>query len=266
MNGGDTVATRSRPTITQVEALGLDKSGLFQVFAPNQNENVYTNNWTGPFYGFERVVETFEFTEKPRRLKPINLYFHTYLTTKLAGMASLDKVFAWIAQQETTPVHVAEYTRKVVEFRHIAVAKTPAGWLVRGAANTRTLRVPVAMGTPDLDASRAVAGYNRNGEDQYIHLSGDEAELVFAPSGSAPARGPRLVSANARIDASTRKGNTVSWDFNGHVPLQVTLANAEGCRVRAGGRDLTPTRRDGDLSTYQLSGHAARPLEAICRN
>lgn len=47
--------------------------------------------WT--FYGFERVIETFEFTETPRRLKPINIYFHTYLTTKLAGMRSLDKVF-----------------------------------------------------------------------------------------------------------------------------------------------------------------------------
>ena len=57
------------------EGLGLERDGLFQVFAPNQNENVYTNEWRGPFYGFERVIETFEFTETPRRLKPINIYF-----------------------------------------------------------------------------------------------------------------------------------------------------------------------------------------------
>ena len=78
MNGGDTVATRSHPTITLVEGLGLQRDKGFQVFAPNQNENVYTKDWLGPFYGFERVIETFEFTEKPRRLKPINIYFHTY--------------------------------------------------------------------------------------------------------------------------------------------------------------------------------------------
>ena len=32
------------------------KGDWFQVYAPMQNENVYTNNWTGPFYGFERVI------------------------------------------------------------------------------------------------------------------------------------------------------------------------------------------------------------------
>lgn len=90
----------ARSTVTQVEGLGLERDGLFQVFAPNQNENVYTNEWRGPFYGFERVIETFEFTETPRRLKPINIYFHTYLTTKLAGMRSLDKVFSYAMAQE----------------------------------------------------------------------------------------------------------------------------------------------------------------------
>jgi hypothetical protein len=111
MNGGDTVATRSAPTVTDVEGLGFQRTGGFQVFAPNQNENVYTNNWQGPFYGFERVIETFEFTEKPRRLKPINIYFHTYLTTKSGGMKSLDKVFAYALSQETTPVFVSEYAQ-----------------------------------------------------------------------------------------------------------------------------------------------------------
>jgi hypothetical protein len=89
MNGGDTTATRSSPTMTEVEGLGMPRGANYQVFAPNQNENVYTNNWLGPFYGFERVIETFEFTESPRRLKPINIYFHTYITTKAAGMKSL---------------------------------------------------------------------------------------------------------------------------------------------------------------------------------
>lgn len=263
MNGGDTIATRTSPTMTEVEGLGLDKSGLFQVFAPNQNENVYTNLWTGPFYGFERVIETYEFTDKPRRVKPINIYFHTYITTKVAGMQSLDKVFAWAMKQETTPVHVSEYTRQVLEFREIAIARTPTGWRVRGGKLERTLRAPVSLGTPDLDASRGVAGFRpAQGDNRYIHLASDDAELAFT---ATPAPQPRVYSANARIESANRNGNTYAWALNGYVPLQVTLANADGCRVRAGGRDLTPTRRQGELSTYQLTDHAARPLEAICR-
>ena len=262
MNGGDTVATRSRPTMTQVEGLGLDKGGLFQVFAPNQNENVYTNNWTGPFYGFDRLIETFELTEKPRRLKPINIYFHTYLTTKAAGMQSLDKIFAWALKQETMPVYASEYTRKVLEFRSIAVARMPGGWRIRGANQARTVRAPLALGTPDLGASSALAGYNRVNDENYLHLTANTADLVF---GNKPDIQPRLVSANARIESSKSSAGAFSWELAGHVPLQVTLANADACTVRAGGRTLKPVRRDGSLSFYQLTENAARPLEAICR-
>jgi len=35
---------------------------------------------------------------------------------------------------------------------------------------------------------------------------------------------------------------------------------------RAGGRELTPVRRDAHLSYYEIQAHAARPLEALCRN
>lgn len=264
MNGGDTVATLSRKTLTQVEGLGLDKNGLFQVFAPNQNENVYTNLWTGPFYGFDRVIETFELTEKPRRIKPINIYFHTYITTKAAGMASLDKVFAYALKQETTPVYASEYTRKVLDFRHMSLARTATGWRVRGAGMAHTLRAPKSMGAPDLDASRAVAGFAdaQNGE-QYIHLVGGDAEVVFAPQAD---NRPRLVSTNARIDGFRRDGRSTTWQLDGYTALQVTLANAGACTVRAGGRTLKPVSNKDGLSTYHLADHAARPLEAICGN
>jgi hypothetical protein len=86
---------------------------------------------------------------------------------------------------------------------------------------------------------------------------------VFGHTGPAQAR---LVSANARIERSSREGGTLAWELAGHVPLQVTLAGADACTVRAGGRVLKPLRRDGDLSFYQLTEHAARPLEAICRH
>lgn len=265
MNGGDTDITRSRNTLTQVEGLGLDKSGLFQVFAPNQNENVYTNLWTGPFYGFERVIETFELTESPRRLKPINIYFHTYLTTKTAGMQSLDKVFAWALRQETTPVYAAEYARIVLEFRRTAIARTPEGWRIRGADLGRTLRAPLSLGTPDLRAGSAVAGYKREAQAQYIHLGDGAAELTFTQTAMPSPAQPRLVSANGRVESSAREAGKLTWNLGAHVPLQFALADADACTVRAGGRTLTPMRREGGVSHYQITEHAARPLEAICR-
>lgn len=263
MNGGDTRATRTQPTVTRVEGLGMPLSGGFQVFAPNQNENVYTNNWQGPFYGYERVIETFEFTEKPRRLKPINIYFHAFITTKRAGMASLDKVFSYAMAQETTPVHISDYARKVLDFQRMAVARTPTGWRIRGSDQLRTLRLPVAMGFPDLQKSDRVAGYRAGLTESYVHLGNTAAELVLA---SEEVKGPALVSANARVEKSERLSDGWRWDLAGTVPLRFTLANAKSCRVRAGGRELTPARRDANLAFYEIQSHAARPLEAICRN
>ena len=263
MNGGDTIATRSNPSLTAVEGLGMDRNGLFQVFAPNQNENVYTNNWTGPFYGFERVIETYELTESPRRLKPIDIYFHTYLTTRQAGMRSLDKIFAYALAQETTPVFASEYARKVADFSRVAVARTATGWRIRGAENVRTLRAPAALGAPDVDTSQAVAGFNIHGGATYIHLTGASADLAFTPRATA---GVRLVSANARVDAFAHTPTGYRWTLTGHVPIRFTLANAARCSVRVAGREVSPTRdANGDFH-YQLNTHAASPLEAICRD
>ena len=263
MNGGDTVATRSAPTVTEVEGLGLPRAGGFQVFAPNQNENVYTNNWQGPFYGFERVIETFEFTEKPRRLKPINIYFHTYLTTKSAGMKSLDKVFSYAMSQEVTPVFVSEYARQVLDFQQLVVAQTPTGWRVRGASDLRTLRVPAALGFPDMDKSPALAGYRAGPNDNYLHLGRDAADLVLRAT-AAPT--PRLESANARVERFETTAQGYRWVLEGHVPLAFTLAHADACRIRVAGHDLKPVRRTANLAYYELKAHAARPLEAICRH
>ena len=49
MNGGETLITRGNQSLTMVFSQGIRKNGQYQIYAPNQNENVYTNNWTGPF-------------------------------------------------------------------------------------------------------------------------------------------------------------------------------------------------------------------------
>ena len=263
MNGGDTLATRSLPTVTEVEGLGIEREGLFQVFAPNQNENVYTNEWRGPFYGFERVIETFEFTEQPRRLKPINIYFHTYLTTKVAGMRSLDKVFAYALAQEITPVFASDYARKVQDFAQVSVARTAAGWRIRGADNIHTLRIPSSMGLPQVDASTAVGGFKRQGDVTYIHLAANAAELILAPTEPTTVR---LISANAQLQSVQKVTFGYRWDLIGHVPLEFTLAHAERCTVTAEGRVLKPRRSSNGQDHYQIANHAARPIEATCRN
>jgi hypothetical protein len=262
MNGGGTVATRSNPTITQVDGLGLQRKGGFQVYAPNQNENVYTNEWRGPFYGFERVIETFEFTNVPRRLKPMDIYFHTYIATKKAGLQSLDKVFAYAMAQENTPVHVAQYARKVLDFEHMVVARTANGWRVRGDGELRTVRLPKVLGTPSPQASAQVAGYRNDADFAYVHLSGASAELRVGEG--TPAQ-PVLVWANASIEGYSGTHEHLRWVLQGHVPLAFALDHAQGCTVRFADQAIAPVRRDGHTSYYQVPNHVAGTLDTVCR-
>ena len=265
MNGGETLITRAFPTLTMVMPLGIPKGEYFQVYAPNQNENIYTNDWLGPFYGYERVIETFQLTESPLRLKPIDIYYHTYSASKTASLRALDKVYAWALTQETTPVHVSAYVRKVLDFNRIVVARTRDGWRVRGAENLRELRAPLSLGQPTIDPQSGTAGFNRHGNSHYLHLADDEASVRFNRSANTRLATPYLVSANARVtSASSGDKQTINLALAGEVPLKFSLAMAPHCAVSADGRAMRAGSRTGNISHFSVPQHAIGELRVHC--
>jgi hypothetical protein len=265
MNGGETMITRSFPSLTLVAPLGVPKGKYFQVYAPNQNENVYTNNWTGPFYGFERVIETFELTDATYRLKPVDIYFHTYAASKPASLKALDKVFKWASAQETTPVQVSDYVRKVQDFNNMVVAKTPDGWRVRGTGNLHELRAPMALGQPQVEAGAALAGFNRRGNSQYLHVADSEANIRFRKSATDA---PYLVSANARVSrlnaAATDNARTLELGLSGQVPLQFALSMNVHCSVRAEGKLIGANSRTNGVSHFSTKKNVIDQLRIHC--
>ena len=72
-------------------------------------------------------------TERPRRLKPINVYYHFYIGTKAAGIRSLEEVYAWSLAQDVHPVTAGDYARRVRVFREAGVARRLDGrWRLHG--------------------------------------------------------------------------------------------------------------------------------------
>lgn len=264
MNGGDTLITRTNPSLTAVAPLGLMKGRAYQVFAPNQNENEYTNLWTGPFYGFERVIETFELTEKPRRLKPINIYYHFYSGTKKASLRALRKVYDWALAQPVSPVFVSDYAKKVLDFQHVVIARDEEGWRIRGATHLRELRSDPAWGYPDLAHSRGVIGYADHGADRYIHLSG-EAEVRLSFASGQPAT-PYLREADAPVRDWRQARDRVQFNFRESRPVHYALGHPERCQVsqesgqRAG--HVLPSPPGGRRRT---EGNGTRTLTISCR-
>ena len=229
LNGGYTTISRAEPSLTRVGPLGVMKGGAFQVYAPMQNENVYTNNWSGPYYGFERVIETFEMTDLPLRTKPVNLYYHTYIASKRASIASLHKVYGWIQKQAERgllhPVHAADYAERVLDWRRATVARGPDGSLeLRGGKFLREWRVDQAQ----VSGGPGFAGAATHGAATYLHAPGPT--VSYARQAGAPA-GFYMESANARLVEWSAQAGERRVRLAGYEPLSARF-NAAGCSLQ----------------------------------
>lgn len=254
INGGDTIMTESYRSLAAVAPLGIFKGGYFQVFAPNQNENVYTNGWTGPFYGYRRVIETFKLTDEPRRLKPINIYYHVYSATKEASRRALDDVYRWALGQRPHAIFTSAYVAKVLDFNRTAVARQGAGWLIRNHGDLKQVRIPRAQGYPDLQSSRNLLGYNDHGDSRYLHLGpGGEA---FVQLTDQPPKQPYLKAAGGEVTSFARSPRGLRLTVRMRMANRVTFGEAGGCRLTSAvsGRGIRQELSDGSLSVELAEG------------
>lgn len=252
MNGGDTVITRENPSWTAIAPIGVQKGPYFQVYAPNQNENMYTDLWTKRFYGYERAIETFQLTDRPYRFKPINIYYHMYSATKPASLNALKKVYDYALRQDVVAVFASEYIRKAREFGRVAVGRTGNGYRVAGTDAIRELRIPKTGGYPVSDGS-SVIGFSDHEQARYLHLvPGNMHDVVLQKE-----RGSRmyLESVNAVVPRWTVVGRGADFTLLSHqAGITMRLGNMQGCRVQVNGA-ARPARMLGNgIAQVEIKG------------
>jgi hypothetical protein len=258
MDGGDTLITKRYPSWTAVSPLAVMRDGYIHVFAPNQSEARYTNYWQGPYYGFERVLETFDMTGRPIRFKPVEVSVHMYTGAKYASIAALERVYQALSAQSLNPLFTSEYVRKVQDFFNFSVARNGDTWVVRDAGQLRTVRLDPGS-VPDLSTSVGVAGYVDGPGGVFVHMTGSEARfnVLHAAAGEKNYQAPYVADTNGRIERFVRNARGLSFDLYSHVEPAFRLVNVRNCRVMADGRPLAtvPSAARGTnppLSTYAL--------------
>ena len=255
INGGDTTITRQAPSWTKIAAYGLAKGtnpDEFQVYAATMNENVYTDNWTGPFYGYKRVLETFEMTDTPIRFKALDIYYHFYSATKKAALDALTHVFDSALKQPVVPVYTTDYIRRVLEWRRTVVAREGDAWLVRSGDHLRQLRWPGA-GVPHMDTAQGLAGYMPGPGGLYIHMGARQAN--FSMSASDRSALPYIHTASGFVQKFSRLGSSLQFDFGGYYQPFILLANAGNCRVAVNGKPASAPVHNG-LRRVSVGGNA----------
>lgn len=230
LNGGN---TKPLPFASQLAATWPDARPVddeLQVYAPVMNENVYTNQWTGPFYGFRNVTETFRILERNGRLKPMGIYYHFFSGTKPEALSALHEVYRYALSHSVTPLHLSEYARRVQTFYYSALLRDDdGGWLWRGIRQPRTVTISPDR-FPDLELSTGVAGYHDDAGKRYVHLTGDSPRLFLA---DRLPEGPFLSQANGVLTQWQRERSDGLWhitlSLRSHLPVTFSLAGTRQC-------------------------------------
>ena len=196
MNGGDTTIRKYHNFLSNIAPAGIKKGSYYQIYDGEQDEFIYTDGFTKNFWGYKDVIETFKLTDKPRRVKPIDVYFHFYIGTKIVSLDSLKYVLNWCKKQDIIPFKVSDYIKKVLDFYNAKIAKEGNYWIVKTNKNLRTLRVDKSFGYPDIKNSKGVIGWWDYDNQRYISLDGSGFYKIKFTKNSKECR---LIQSNARI-------------------------------------------------------------------
>jgi len=241
LNGGFTTISKTANSVSRISPMARVIDGYVQAYAPIMNENVYTNDWRGPFDGFRRVVETFEMTDKPRRFKPLSIYYHFYAGTKKASLRSLEEIYDWSIAQDVFPVHASYYAKKVPDFRQAGVSRYLDGsWKLSGLGNVRSLRLLESKAEPVLSTADGVAGFKALHDGMYIHTDGSDS-VVFKTQ-TTKSNAIRLISANGKLQHWKPSGSGIQFRIAGEVPVKMELnSGTRACAIQANGRTIRST-------------------------
>ncbi len=254
VNGGDTTITDKEPFLKSVSPMGVNYGDLFQVYAPVQNENLYTNLWEGPYWGYINVIQTFRLTEKPRRLKPISIYYHFYSGQKLASLNALRRVYRYVLSQRVNPMFLSEYALRVLDFRVTAVLKSEGGFRIRNSGYLRTLRLEGTKALPDLRRSKGVVGFVKEGRRVYVHLDGSGDYLLVLTDSPPPWF--NLISSSGVVDTYSRSDGEIELGLRSHIPVDLEI-DTGACEVVVNGEPL-------EKGKHTIKGGLYAQIRALC--
>lgn len=232
INGGYTVISNASPWLTNVSPLGLERGEVYQIYTGAQNENVYTNDWLGPFWGFKKVVQTFKLTNSPKRFKPIDIYYHLYSGSKTASLNALKYVYNWAIAQDVMPIYTSEYIPKVMDYYTVSISNDASSWLVSGMKDLKTLRVENNSTNVDLKASKTTLGIKRFETHTYISLD-EHTEHKIKISDKKGKDSSYLISANAKVLDYRNGLKNKQYKFSGYVALQLHFHLTKECKIES---------------------------------
>ncbi len=233
INGGDTYISNTDPWLSFVAPIGLQRGKYYQIYSGEQNENVYTNEWHGPFWGFRKVTQTFQLTNSPKRLKPMDIYYHFYSGSKRASLDALKYVFNWALKQNPFPLYTSKYIPIAMDYYTISMAQEKNSYLISGTKSIKTLRLEKSKKSCSLLKSQNVLGTNHFEKHQYIHLGEKKNAFITLAVQNKNDTIPYIISTNAQVHTDGFKNKRLSLELKSSIALEITLHLPKNCKLSA---------------------------------
>ncbi len=218
INGGDTRFDAEFNSLSYVAPIGRRVGAHWQIYAAASNENTYTDLWSDRYFGFRDLAETIANTGAPRRITPVNVYYHVYSGEKDAALQALLGNLAYARGLEIAPIFASHYAAIAEGFystRIIAVG--PRAWRIedRGALQTVRFDPPFDDAVVDFERARGVLGFRRDAGALYVALDPAEAAPVVALERAGPANTVYLIDSRWPIADLKRGQGTFEFAAEG---------------------------------------------------
>ncbi|MGN0903325.1 MAG: hypothetical protein ACI4M9_08560 [Succinivibrio sp.] len=224
LNGANTTIKKGEESLTNVFPTVCWHKDAVQVYAPEMNENVYTNEWTEHFDGFARAKETYALTGSPRRLKTISIYYHMYSGTYESSLRALKSLYTWALSQKVTPLYISDYATRARTLYETGLSRDLSGRLHINSSGVRSVRVPKSFGYPAGD----IAGFNPGEDGNYLILKQKRNQVFFK---SKPESNGMLKSANGILEKWNVSGKKIDFSFRSYVPLNLEVWSDNRCQM-----------------------------------
>lgn len=181
INGGDTRFDADHPSYASVAPVGRMVGDEHQIYASASNENTYTSLWTAKFHAFQYLPATFERTESPIRVEPMNIYYHVYSAEKTASLNAVLSNIDYANKHSVVPITAGHFSDIAQGFYSTRLYKVgDASWRVRGRGALQTIRFDNAVQQSiDFTSSKGVIGQRHFQGSLYVYLDQEVEEPLI---------------------------------------------------------------------------------------
>ena len=251
LNGGDSRLDREYPSVTYVPPISRPAGTERQIYSGNSNENTYTNDWTGPYYGYFMLEHTLGNTDKPRRLKPFNVYYHMYSGEKASALAGVKHFLEMARKSPVLPTTASHYARIADDYFTTEIEQVDLfSWAVTSRGALQTVRFDSAEQLAvDHARSSGVLGSNRHEGALLVALDPavDRAIVTLrarAEAQAAPAHPTTLIESRWSLRGQARDACSVRLEAQG-------FGAGEMIWQASAGRQFTVAAERGSQKLFQ---------------